>query len=207
MRQRHFLVLFFCVCVLIFCRYAILTVYSSTGIPTSERLSKTLIHNIMILKIDRDGCRNLVFDYAVVDDVEDSNYIPTIQETEVLINGSSGRRLSFNDFVQIVPKLIRFDHSKEIYNLFPLHVNMAEILKNIRRMATITKVSLSLYVLFYLLKYSISLIDSFSKWMIYLGMHDKSLEIYEYLRWQSSVSVCAWNKMLLKIGFPPGTTK
>ncbi len=124
MRQRHFLVLFFCVCVLIFCRYAIYTAYSSTGIPTSERLSRILIHNIMILTINQGGYRDLVFDYPVVDGMADSNYIPTIPETEVLVNGSSGRRLSFDDFIQIDTKLIRFDHSKEIYNLFPWHVNM-----------------------------------------------------------------------------------
>ncbi len=168
MRQRHFLVLFFCICVLIVCRYAIFTAYSSTGIPTSERLSRILIHNIMILTINQGGYRDLVFDYPVFDDGADSSYIPTIPETEVLVNGSSGRRLSFSDFVQIDPKLIRLDHSKKIYNLFPLHVNVTEMLKNMSRMAQITKVSLSFYVLFYLMKYPISLIDSCSKWMIYL---------------------------------------
>ncbi len=142
MRQRQILVVFFCICALVFCPYAIYTAYFNTGIPTSERI---FIHNTMTLTIDLRGYRNLVFDYPVVDDGADSNYIPTIPETEVIFNGSAGRRLSFNDFVQIDPKLIRYDHSKEVYHLFPLYVNMTEILTNISRMAPITKVSSSLY--------------------------------------------------------------
>ncbi len=145
MRRRQFLVTFFCVCVLVFCPYAIFTSYFSTPpIPTSERLSRTLIHKVMNLTIDGGGYRNLVFDYPVVDDGVDPSYVPTIPDTEVMVNATSGRRLKFEDLVELDPALIRFQHSKGIYHLFPLHVNMSQIFRNMSRMLPISQVSLCL---------------------------------------------------------------
>ncbi len=126
MRQRQRLVAFLCICVLAFYAYAIYTAYSNTGTPISERVSRILIHNAMTLTIDRGGYRSLVFDYPVVEGQVDPKYTPTISETEVMANGSSERRLSFADLVELDPKLMRFEHSEEVYHLFPLHVNMSE---------------------------------------------------------------------------------
>ncbi len=135
---------FFCVFVLVFCVYLIFTSYSSTpSIPTSERLSRTLIHKVMNLTIDGGGYRNLVFDYPMNDDGVDPSYVPTIPDTEVMVNATSGRRLRFEDLVELDPKLIRFQHSKGIYHLFPLHVNMTQIFRNMSRMLPKSKVSLS----------------------------------------------------------------
>ncbi len=43
----------------------------------------------MTLTIDGDGFQNLVFDYPVVHDVADYNYIPTILDGDVLVNVST----------------------------------------------------------------------------------------------------------------------
>ncbi len=144
MRQWQRLVAVLCICVLAFYAYAIFTAYSVTGISTSERVSRILIHNAMTLTIDRGGYRNLVFDYPVVEGRVEPNYIPTISETEMMANGSSERRLSFADLVELDPKLMRFEHSEEVYNLFPLHVNLSEIFQNISRMTPISQVRLVL---------------------------------------------------------------
>ncbi len=145
MRRRQFLVTFFCVCVLVFCIYDTLALYFSTPpTSTSERHTRTLIHKVMNLTIDEGGYRNLVFDYPVVDDGVDPSYIPTIPDTEVMVNETTGRRLRFEDLVELDPKLIRFQHSKGIYHLFPLHVNMSQIFRNMSSMLPIRKVSLCL---------------------------------------------------------------
>ncbi len=140
MRQWQRLVAFLCICVLAFYAYAIFTTYSGTGISTSERVSRILVQNAMTLTIDRGGYRNLVFDYPVVEGRVDPNFTPTISETEVMASGSSERRLSFADLVELDPKLMRFEHSEEVYNLFPLHVNMSEIFQNMSRMMPISQV-------------------------------------------------------------------
>ncbi len=148
MQQQQLLVAFFCVCVLVFCPYAIFTSYSGTRINTLKHAPIIFRHNAMTLTIDGDGYRNLVFDCPVPDDNALSKYIPTISDADVLVNGSSGRRLSFEDLVELDPKLIRFNHSEEVYNLFPLHVNMSEILTNISRLVPIN-VSIPPTIAFY----------------------------------------------------------
>ncbi len=150
MRQRQILVVFLCVCVLVFCPYASFILYSGTRISSSKQPPSTLRHTAMTLTIDGDGYQNLVFDYPVVHDVADSNYIPTISDSDVLVNGSTGRRLSFEDLVELDPKLIRFNHSEGVYHLFPLHVNMSEMFTNMSRMLPINKVSTPQTAAFYL---------------------------------------------------------
>ncbi len=140
MRRLKLFCLLVCISVILFVPYVILTVFLNQIAP--ERLSVSCIQDVMKLRIDRDGFQKLAFEYPVSTSIEDSWNLPKIPDVAVMVKGPNGLKLTFEDLVQLDPRLIKLQLSKEVYNLFPVDVDMKETIANISRKLPISTVSI-----------------------------------------------------------------